>query len=180
MKMATNKILLISEDTLKKLSILGQNLDGVYLYPSICLAQDLDLTNIIGPALVSKLCSLVESGEVSEPYKTLLDTYVTNYLVWSVSLNLIPVINYKMQNAGVSVNNDTQRSTLDFNSSKTLQRQIQNYADAYATKMKHYLQHNTDKFPEYLKFVNCEGAEEPDRCGIVFDSGHSCCDYRYK
>lgn len=179
-QMATNKILLISEDTLKKQSILGTNLDGVYLYPSICLAQDLDLTNIIGPALVSKLCSLVESGEVTEPYKTLLDTYITNYLVWAVSVNLIPIINYKLQNAGVSVNNDTQRSTLDYSNSKNLQRQIENYADAYATKLKHYLLHNTDKFPEYNRIVNCEGPEEPQRSGIVFSGGHNCCDYKYK
>lgn len=174
-----NKILLISEDTLKKQSSLGTNLDGVYLYPSICLAQDLDLTNIIGPALVNKLCELVDTDAVVEPYKTLLDQYVTPYLVWSVSVNLIPLINYKLQNAGTSVNNDTQRSTLDLNYSKTLQRQYENYADAYATKMKHYLMHNTDKFPEYNKFIYCEGAEEPQRSGIVFDSGHNC-DYRYK
>lgn len=176
-----NKTLLISEDTLKKLSSLGNNLDGIYLYPSICLAQDLDLTSIIGPALVTKLCELVESGEITdnENYKYLLDEYVTNYLVWAVSVNLMPQINYKLQNAGVSVNNDTQRSTLEFNNSKTLQRQFENYADAYATKMKHYLMHNTDKFPEYNKYIYCEGAEEPQRCGIVFDSGHYC-DYKYK
>lgn len=174
-----NKILLISEETLKKQSVLGSNLDGVYLYPSICLAQDLDLTNILGPALVKKLCDLVENGNIPATYKFLLDNYVTNYLVWAVSCNLVPIINYKLQNAGVSVNNDTQRSTLDFNNSKALQRQLQNYADAYATKMKHYLIHNTDKFPEYNQYINCEGAEEPQRCGIVFDSGHSC-DYRYK
>lgn len=174
-----NKILLINEDTLKKQSSLGANLDGVYLYPSICLAQDLDLTNIIGPALVNKLCSLVEANTVDEPYKTLLDVYIQPYLVWSVSANLVPLINNKLQNAGVSVNTDTQRSTLDFNYSKTLMTQLQNYADAYATKMKHYLQHNTDKFPEYNQFIYCEGAEDPQRCGIVFSSGHVC-DYRYK
>lgn len=174
-----NKTLLISEDTLKKLSVLGQNLDGVYIYPSICLAQDLDLTNIIGPALVNKLVEEVESGTVEEPYKYLLDTYITNYLVWAVSLNLIPVINYKFQNAGVSVNTDTQRNTLDYTNSKNLQRQLENYADAYATKLKHYLSHNTNKFPEYNQYINCEGAEEPQRCGIVFDSG-KVCDYRYR
>ena len=174
-----NKILLISEDTLKKQSSLGANLDGVYLYPSICLAQDLDLTNIIGPALVNKLCEMIESNTLTDNYKYLLDVYIAPYLVWAVSANIVPLINYKFQNAGVSINNDTQRSTLDVNYSKSLQRQLENYADAYATKMKHYLVHNTDKFPEYTQYINCEGAEEPNRCGIVFDSGHIC-DYRYK
>ena len=177
-----DKVLLISEETLKKQSLLGSNLDGIYLYPSICLAQDLDLTNIIGPALVTKLCELVASGDISAAtdYKFLLDQYVTNYLVWSVSANVIPAINYKLQNAGVSVNNDTQRATLDFTNSQTLQRQMSNYADAYATKMRDYLCHNSAKFPEYHKFVNCEGAQEPQRCGIVFDDTHYCNDYLYK
>ena len=177
-----DKVLLISEETLKKQSLLGSNLDGIYLYPSICLAQDLDLTNIIGPALVAKLCELVASGDIATAteYKYLLDKYVTNYLVWSVSANVIPAINYKFQNAGVSVNGDTQRSTLDFTNSQTLQRQLANYADAYATKMRDYLCHNSAKFPEYHKFVNCEGAQEPQRCGIVFDDSHYCNDYLYK
>lgn len=176
------KVLLISEETLKKQSLLGTNLDGVYLYPAICLAQDLDLTNIIGPALVTKLCELVASGDIATAtdYKFLLENYVTNYLVWSVSSNIIPAINYKLQNAGVSVNSDTQRQTLDFKSSQTLQVQLQNCADAYATKMRDYLCHNSAKFPEYHKFVNCEGAQEPQRCGIVFDNTHYCNDYLYK
>lgn len=176
------KVLLISEETLKKQSLLGTNLDGVYLYPAICLAQDLDLTNIIGPALVTRLCELVGSGDIdtATDYKYLLDHYVTNYLVWAVSANIIPAINYKLQNAGVSVQNDTQRQTLDVQSSKGLATQLQNYADAYATKMRDYLCHNSAKYPEYHKFVNCEGAQEPQRCGIVFDDTHNPFDYLYK
>lgn len=166
------KILLISENTLKQLSPLSANLDGVYLYPSICLAQDLDLTNIIGPALVTKLCDLVSSGKIDDysDYKLLLDTYITNYLVWAVTSNIVPLINYKMANAGTSVNSDTQRATLDYNYSKNLKEQYDNYANAYATKMKNYLCHNSSKYPEYHQYVNCEGAEEPQRCGIVFDN----------
>lgn len=177
-----DKVLLISEETLKKQSLLGANLDGIYLYPAICLAQDLDLTNIIGPALVTKLCDLVESGDIetATDYKFLLDNYVTNYLIWSVSANVIPAINYKLQNAGASVNSDSQRSTLDYNASQALRRQMENYMDAYATKMRNYLCHNSAKFPEYHKFVNCEGAQEPQRCGIVFDDAHNCNDYLYK
>lgn len=177
-----DKILLISEETLKKQSLLGANLDGVYVYPTICLAQDLDLTHIIGPALVTKLCDLVASGEIetATDYKYLLDNYVTNYLVWSVSYNLIPAINYKLANAGVSVSTDTQRQTLDTTASQTLAVQLKNYADAYATKMRDYLCHNSAKYPEYHQFVNSEGAQAPQRCGIVFDNDHKCDDYLYK
>ncbi len=166
------KILLISEQTLKQLSPLSPNMDGVYLYPSICLAQDLDLTNIIGSALVSRLCKLVSSGEIDDysDYKFLLDEYVTNYLVWAVTANIVPLINYKLANAGTSTNNDTQRSTLDYSNSKNLKLQYENYADAYATKMKDYLCYNSSKFPEYSQWVNGEGAQEPQRCGIVFDN----------
>lgn len=166
------KILLISENTLKQLSPLSANLDGVYLYPSICLAQDLDLTNIIGPALVTKLCDLVSTGKIDDysDYKYLLDSYVTNYLVWAVTANIVPLINYKLANAGTSTNVDTQRNTLDYNYSKNLKEQYDNYANAYATKMKNYLCHNSAKYPEYHQYVNCEGAEEPQRCGIVFDN----------
>ena len=168
-----NKILLISESTLKKLSNLGANLDGLYLYPSICLAQDVDLTNLIGNALVNKLCDLVGSGDIekveNEAYKTLLDTYVTNYLVWAVTAAIVPIINYKWVNAGVSVNTDEHRRSLEYSSAKNLQAQVEKYANAYAVKMKDYLRHNSSLFPEYCKMMTCEGAGAPQLCGIVFD-----------
>lgn len=173
-----NKILLISESTLKKLSNLGANLDGLYLYPSICLAQDVDLTNIIGPALVNKLCDLVGSGDIekaeNEAYKTLLDTYVTNYLVWATTAAIVPIINYKWVNAGVSVNTDEHRNSLEYSSAKNLQAQVEKYANAYAVKMKDYLCHNSSLYPEYLQMVNCEKASSPQLCGIVFDERRCC------
>ena len=163
-----NKILLLSESSLKQLSNLGSNLDGLYLYPALCLAQDVDLTNIIGSALVNKLCNLVESGDIEldeyKAYKSLLDTYVTNYLVWATTASVVPLINYKWANSGVSYNTDEHKNSLDYNAAKNLQSQVEKYANSYATKMKDYVCQNSNLYPEY----HSEGTNNPQWCGIVF------------
>lgn len=80
------KVLLISEATLKKYTLINDNVDGMYILPAIQSAQDVDLDTIIGTALNTKLQELVKTGDiVSEEYsayKLLLDDYITPYMCW--------------------------------------------------------------------------------------------------
>ena len=105
-----NKVLLISEETLKTYSLVNDNIDGKYLLPAIQSAQDIDLETLIGKALLDKLCSLVENGGISENtnYRVLLDDYITPYMVWQVMSNLQIGINYKLSNSGVISNEDAE------------------------------------------------------------------------
>ena len=133
-----NKVLLISEETLKTYSLVNDNIDGKYLLPAIQTAQDIDLETLIGKALLDKLCKLVETGEIvnNSKYRTLLDDYITPYLVWQVMSNLQLGINYKLSNSGVITNDDERKSRLDYRNNQLLQEQYKHYADSYAIKLK--------------------------------------------
>lgn len=163
-----NKVLLISEETLKTYSLVNDNIDGKYLLPSIQTAQDIDLETLIGKALLNKLCSLVEDGSIVENdnYKLLLDDYITPYLVWQVMSNLQLGINYKLSNSGVITNDDERKSRLEFKNNQLLQQQYKHYADSYAIKMKDYLCSNSNKYPEYHQCLNYSHAEDVELCGI--------------
>ena len=69
-------VLLISEETIKKYSLVSDNLDGKYLYSAIQTAQLVDLDILIGTALLNKLQDLVQTNqikdEVNKHYKELL------------------------------------------------------------------------------------------------------------
>lgn len=148
-----SKVFLISEQTLKKYTLINDNVDGVYIAPAIQMAQEIDLTSLIGEDLVNKLCDLVATNEIvntsNKDYKKLLDDYITPYLCWLVTANIQIAINYKLSNSGVVRNDDERKSHLDYTQSTALQNQYQHYANAYATKLTDYLCNNHSKFIEY-------------------------------
>lgn len=175
-----NKVLLISEETLKTYSLVNDNIDGKYLLPAIQTAQDIDLETLIGKALLDKLCKLVETGEIvnNSKYKTLLDDYITPYLVWQVMSNLQLGINYKLSNSGVITNDDERKSRLDYRNNQLLQEQYKHYADSYAIKLKDYL--CSGDYPEYHQCINYSHAEDVELCGIYLGDININRGYKYK
>ncbi len=175
-----NKVLLISEETLKTYSLVNDNIDGKYLLPAIQTAQDIDLETLIGKALLDKLCSLVEDGSIvnNTNYRTLLDDYITPYLVWQVMSNLQLGINYKLSNSGVITNDDERKSRLDYRNNQLLQEQYKHYADSYAIKLKDYL--CSGDYPEYHQCVNHSHAEDVELCGIYLGDININRGYKYK
>lgn len=175
-----NKVLLISEETLKTYSLVNDNIDGKYLLPAIQTAQDIDLETLIGKALLDKLCSLVEDGSIvnNTKYRTLLDDYITPYLVWQVMSNLQLGINYKLSNSGVITNDDERKSKLDYRNNQLLQEQYKHYADSYAIKLKDYL--CSGDYPEYHQCVNHSHAEDIELCGIYLGDININRGYKYK
>lgn len=175
-----NKVLLISEETLKTYSLVNDNIDGKYLLPAIQTAQDIDLETLIGKALLDKLCKLVETSEIvnNSKYRTLLDDYITPYLVWQVMSNLQLGINYKLSNSGVITNDDERKSRLDYRNNQLLQEQYKHYADSYAIKLKDYL--CSGDYPEYHQCVNHSHAEDVELCGIYLGDININRGYKYK
>lgn len=165
-----NKVLLISESTLKKYTMCNDNLDSKYVLPAISITQDCDLDTIIGPALNRRLQALVENGDINEEknsaYKNLLDEYITPYLCWQVMAAIQVNINYKLTNSGTIQNNDDKKSNIDFNNGNALITQYEHYAQSYANKLSRYLLKNVNLFPEYRQCENFEYSEQPQLCSI--------------
>lgn len=167
-----SKIYLISETTLKKHSLINNNVDGGYITSVIDIVQNIDLETLIGPVLKDKLCDLVKNNTIDSPenvhYKELLDDYITEYMIWQVMSQVQLAVNYKITNSGVIENQDERKARTDYSTSRALQTQYENYAAAYATKMKNYIQRNIIWFPEYHKCKNYETSEDVEPGGIYF------------
>lgn len=176
-----SKIYLISENTLKKHSLINNNVDGGYITSVIDIVQNIDLDTLIGPVLKDKLCEQVADNSISLPenvhYKDLLDNYITEYMIWQVMSQIQLAVNYKITNSGVIENQDERKTRSDYSTSRALQSQYANYAAAYATKMKNFIERNLTWFPEYHKCKNFETSEDVEPGGIYFPSG--CCRRSY-
>lgn len=155
-------ILLISEDTLKTYSHLNENIWGKSLTPAIITAQDIYLQKFLGSCLYKKVLELVKSGEIRNEnyamYKELLDSYITNFLIYQTLANLIPEISTKITNMGLVVSNDEHVQNVTQGERDLVMGQYQKYADAYCKMMQDFLKENRDSFPE----LNCCGAPNLD------------------
>lgn len=164
---------LISEETLKKYTLINDNMSGMYIAPAIKMVQDIDLETVIGEALVNKLKTLVRDNKINEEkyasYKLLLNNYVTPYMCYAVMAAVQININYKLTNSGVVSNVDEKKYNIDYTNGKNLQKQYERYSSAFAMKMKNYILNHIELYPEYRKCENYEVEQSPMLCGIYFD-----------
>ena len=155
-------ILLISEDTLKTYSHLNDNVWGKSLTPAIITAQDIYLQKFLGSCLYKKVLELVENGGIRNEnyamYKELLDSYITNFLIYQTLANLIPEISTKITNMGLVTSSDEHVQNVTQGERDLVMGQYQKYADAYCKMMQDFLKENRDNFPE----LNCCGAPNLD------------------
>ncbi len=145
-------VLLISEDTVKTYSGLNDNIWGKSLLPAIREAQEIGLQGIIGSCLYQSLCSKVEDGSIVSQeniqYKTLLDEYISYYMVYQVINDLIPVIGVKLANIGVVISNDEHIQNLTEDERNRIDTYYQYRADFYCKRMQQWLLENKELFPE--------------------------------
>ena len=154
------KILLISEDYIKTNSGLNDNVWGKYIAPTIITTQDIDLQRVLGSSLYREILSMVKDGRIRNSdfsiYKTLLDDYISNFLLYQTLTNLIPVISTKITNMGVVTSSDEHITNLTQVERDIVIGQYQKYADAYCKMLQDFLKENRTQFKE----LDCCGEAE--------------------
>ena len=170
----SKQVLLISEDKVKTLSNLDNNVFGKWLLPAIYEAQDIQLQNIIGSCLYDMIISLVDDDIIGEDayaaYKELLDNQIQDFLIYQTLVNVIPKINVNMANMGSVVSNDEHIQLLSQGNIDLLRSYYQGIADVYQKRLQDYLLQNCIYFPE-LNACNCTGIRpnlksNTNTCGI--------------
>ena len=152
------KVLLISEDAVKTISGLNDNIFGKSMLPAIREAQEIGLQGIIGHCLYERLCSMVEDGSIADTenaqYKSLLDNEIKYYLVYKVIADLIPIIGVKLGNLGVVVSNDEHIQNLSEDERANVNTYYTYRADFYCKRLQEYLLNNRELYPE-LQECDC-------------------------
>lgn len=160
-----SNVLLTSENRIKSISPLSDNLAGKYLLPTIKIVQDVELTDAIGKCLVQSLQEKIaeKTLDENEAYKDLLNIYIQPYLTYMVLSNLTDILANKLVNAGVMQVDDTHQ----VNSYRTDKNDLKLYylrqADSYKRILQEFLLQNSEAFPE---LTECE-------CNRIRDNLHS-------
>lgn len=160
-------VLLTSENRIKSVSPLSDNLAGKYLLPTIKIVQDVELRMTIGDCLLNALLRMVGDGTIKDEenmaYKDLLDNYIQPYMTYKVLSEVTDIVANKIVNAGVTTVNDEHQ----YNSSRAEKNDLKlfylRHSDSYKRLMQEFLLANSQAFPE---LTECE-------CNRIRENLHS-------
>jgi len=140
------KILLISESTVKDLSLIQLNVDGKVLAKTILEVQFIHLRPILGNDLYQKVLDDVSSkaadGSYVMVYKTLLEDYIQPYLAHATLQDWIINSTYKMTNKGILKYSDSQATALGSDEIEYAKNYHDNKVASYKKALICYLEEN--------------------------------------
>lgn len=153
-----NKTLLISTNTVREITPIGDNTNDKQLTAAIREAQNVGLRNIIGSGLLERLKEMVDDGSIygeeNGAYSDLLDECQW-YLAYQTVVRLLPQLQFKVDNAGVILTDDEHMRNLGVDETFTVVDYYQKRADYYCLLLQQWILNHKSNFPE-LDACTCE------------------------
>jgi len=146
-------VLLISWTKVKQYTDINDSVDADLIKNNIRTAQDIQLQRVIGTLLYQKLLDLVETNTMNEAvnanYKTLLDTYIQDMLLYASYYETLESIYTRVKNNGLlSPNGGENSDSVDRNRYEMKRQSVLNKFEYYADRLSKYLVETQAQFPE--------------------------------
>ena len=149
--MARVVVLLCSEEFVKSISSIADNLSGKYLLSALREAQEIHLKGVIGSALLDKCKALIAEEKLdskgNEYYAELVEQ-CRYFLAYSTIAECVMKVSYKVANAGVVRTADESVQVPTFSEVSLVKKEYQSKADYYCYELQKWLRHNYSQFPE--------------------------------
>lgn len=162
------EILLTSEQFVKSVTNVSDNLAGKYILPSIREAQEQGLKSILGDCLLSKVKHLFETNSLEGIYKEVVD-HCQYYLAYSAIVEVTNKVSFKIGNFGVAKSQDENLQVASYDEIVKMQYYYQTKVDAYCLELQQWLLQNKESIPE-LTECHCRrlssNLQSAASCGI--------------
>lgn len=141
--------LLISWTKVKQYTDVNNSLDADLIKNAIREAQDIDLQRIIGTLLYQKLISEVQADTLTGAYKTLVDDYIQDMLLYAAYYNVLENTFIRTRNNGLLTPQGGENSaSVDKATYEMKRTSVRNKFEYYADRLSKYLVETQDSFPE--------------------------------
>jgi hypothetical protein len=142
--------LLISENKLKNFSDLNNAIDPDLLKNAIREAQDINIQRMLGYKLYQKILTDVAAGTISGVYKTLLDTYIQDALLYWAYHEALEAIWLRPRNNGLLVPQGGDNAiAADTRLYDKKRESVKNKAEFFSERLVGYIIDNEGLFPEF-------------------------------
>lgn len=140
---------IISETKLRQFTDMNQNVDTELLRNAVRESQDIEIQRLLGTKLYEKILSEIDNNTLAGNYKTLVDNYVQNALLYYAYYYALEPIYIRPRNNGVLIPTGGENSVqADLQVYNMKRQSVKNKAQWYAEKLTEYLIQNQAQFPE--------------------------------
>jgi hypothetical protein len=148
-----NKVLMISEETLKTYTAISDSVQSDELRFCILQGQTIFIQESLGTNLFNKMLNLIETGSISSPsnvvYKNLLDTYIQPALItYSYYLGMDNFY-VKWVSIGMTQNRSEQGDKIDHRTFQYLKSNAKQQAEFNDNLLRRHLIFRSGLYPEY-------------------------------
>lgn len=142
------QILLISPDYLYQNTDINTSVESAKVTPYVRLAQDKWIEPLLGTNLMNKIKDDSEDGSITGAYLILRNDYLRPALVWFTYQELLPSLNYKIDNGSISQHTSENTSAVGMSEMNRRIEDAKNNSRFYAQRLQEYLCENSSSFPE--------------------------------
>lgn len=146
----SKNIIFITEQLFKDRTGASKAIDGKQIFPMIKVAQDIYIEPILGSTLYNRLQNGIDNDNLSINEKLLLDTYITDTLVWYTMSMLPMVIGYQLFSKGFLQKTSDESQAPDRADLELIEQKYKAMAEFYSARMVAYLQQNYLLYYQYL------------------------------
>ena len=165
--------LIISEAKLRQFTDLNDSVDTELLKNAVRTAQDITIQRVIGTKLYNKILSDIDADTLTGNYKTLVDDYIQDFLLYAAYYEVLEAVMYRPRNNGLlSPTGGENSEKVDITAYNALRQSALNKMEFYAEKLSSYIAEEQALYPE-LNSANKIYEQWPDygsqyRSPIVF------------
>jgi len=142
--------LLISEAKLKAFTDINNNLDPALMKSTIREAQIIHITRLLGTKLYDRILSDVDSNQLTGNYKTLVDDYIQDALLYWSYYESLEAIYLRPRNNGLLQPQGGDNSlSVDMMVYDKKRQSVKNKAEYFSERLVDFLCFNNNLFPEY-------------------------------
>lgn len=142
-------VFLISEAKVRQFTSLNNSVDTELIKNCIRTAGDYWLQNITGTVLYQKLQTEVQNSTLADPYETLLNDYVQDFLLYATYYETLEEIYLRPRNNGLLRPSGGENSDpVDKDVYDAKRQSVRNKMEYYAQRLTQYLLEEDSLFPE--------------------------------
>ncbi len=140
---------IISEAKVRAFTTLNNSVDTELIKNCIRTAQDYYLQSIIGTVLYEKILTDIDSGSLTGDYKTLVDSYIQDYLLYATYYETLEEIFIRPRNKGLLKPTGGENSVdVDLQTYNVKRQSVENKMTYYAERLTNYILEDNGLFPE--------------------------------
>ena len=159
----------ISEAKIKEMC--NDNISSEIIKTGIINVQTIQLKEIIGDSLSKTLETLITNNVVVEPYKTLLDSYITPYMQYAVLAEIVVPATYKIGNIGLNQPYTDNVNTTTKSECVYVKQYYTERAAFMENRLTTYLEANRGVFTDYQNYKDITVAKSTTTQAGLFLGG---------